>query len=110
MVGVVVVGVAVVGVVVVGVVVVGLIGGGVRSVLVHCCRKFSIRLRSLPMWSTHSRTDSPSWFLAILAMANPHLLQLRSDPWHLLLTLFKALSHCGSSSHLPTALPQIVSV
>ena len=38
-----------VGVGVGGVVVVGLIGGGVRSVLVHCCKKFSIRLRSLPV-------------------------------------------------------------
>ena len=98
---------------------VGLVGGGIvrsglvggaRSVLVHCCRKFSIRLRSLPVWLMHNMIDNPCEFLAILAMANPHLLQLRGDPRHLLLTLSKALSHCVSSSHLPTALPQIVSV
>ena len=109
-VGVAVVGIAVVGIAVVGIAVVGLIGGGVRSVLVHCCKKFSIRLRSLPVWLTHSRTDNPCEFLAILAMANPHLLQLRSDPRHLLLTLSKSFAHCVSSSHLPTARPQIVSV
>ena len=85
-------------------------GGGVRSVLVHVCRKFSTLLRSLPLWLTHSRTDSPSRFLAMRAKANPHLLQFTGSSRHLLMALLRSFKHCGTSSHLPTALPQMVAV
>ena len=85
-------------------------GSGVRSVLLHSCSKISTFLRSLPVWLTHSMTDSPSRFLVIRAKANPHLLQFTGSSRHLLLTLLRSFKHCGTSSHIPTALPQMVSM
>ena len=77
--------------------------------LVHRCRKFSMRARVFPKCLTHSSTESPSLFPAMAAMASPHLLQFTSEPLHMFLALLMSLLQSGSPWHLLTAPPQILS-